>query len=87
MTEEIRLGDVISTRKPHPCGGSEWTVVRTGADIGANHGLLACRLQHARNLFEVLFRILAAADHEAHEEAPAKGHGDDGDGQRKGGRA
>ena len=33
MTEEIRLGDVISTRKPHPCGGSEWTVVRTGADI------------------------------------------------------
>ena len=33
MVEEIRLGDVISTRKPHPCGGNEWTVVRTGADI------------------------------------------------------
>ena len=33
MVEEIRLGDVISTRKPHPCGGAEWTVVRTGADI------------------------------------------------------
>lgn len=33
MTEEIRLGDVVSTRKPHPCGGSVWTVVRTGADI------------------------------------------------------
>ncbi len=33
MIEEIRLGDVVSTRKPHPCGGSEWTVVRTGADI------------------------------------------------------
>ena len=30
---EIRLGDVVSTRKPHPCGGNEWTVVRTGADI------------------------------------------------------
>ena len=33
MVEEIRLGDVVSTRKPHPCGGSVWTVVRTGADI------------------------------------------------------
>lgn len=33
MPEEIRLGDVITTRKPHPCGGNEWTVTRTGADI------------------------------------------------------
>ena len=33
MGEEIRLGDVIATRKPHPCGGNEWTVTRTGADI------------------------------------------------------
>ena len=30
---EIRIGDVIQTRKPHPCGSSEWTVTRTGADI------------------------------------------------------
>lgn len=30
---EIHLGDVIRTRKPHPCGGDEWTVIRTGADI------------------------------------------------------
>ncbi len=33
MPEEILLGDVISTRKPHPCGSVEWTVIRTGADI------------------------------------------------------
>ena len=30
---EISVGDVIQTRKPHPCGGNEWTVIRTGADI------------------------------------------------------
>ncbi len=30
---EIRLGDVIQTRKPHPCGSAEWTVIRTGADV------------------------------------------------------
>lgn len=33
MDNEIRLGDVIRTRKPHPCGGDIWTVIRTGADI------------------------------------------------------
>ena len=33
MAEEILQGDVIRARKPHPCGGDEWTVVRTGADI------------------------------------------------------
>ena len=31
--QEIRLGDVVLTRKLHPCGSSEWTVIRTGADI------------------------------------------------------
>ena len=30
---EINLGDVIETRKPHPCGGKVWDVIRTGADI------------------------------------------------------
>ena len=29
----VVTGDVIRTRKPHPCGGDEWTVLRTGADI------------------------------------------------------
>lgn len=33
MVEEILIGDVIATRKAHPCGSSEWTVIRTGADI------------------------------------------------------
>ena len=31
--QEIRLGDGVLTRKQHPCGSSEWTVIRTGADI------------------------------------------------------
>lgn len=28
------IGDAVRLRKPHPCGGYEWTVVRLGADIG-----------------------------------------------------
>ena len=30
---EIRLGDVVQTRKQHPCGSDRWTVTRIGADI------------------------------------------------------
>jgi len=31
---EIKPGDVVRLKKQHPCGGSEWRVVRVGADIG-----------------------------------------------------
>ena len=31
---ELFIGDVVRLRKPHPCGGLDWTVVRLGADIG-----------------------------------------------------
>lgn len=34
MSIEIRIGDVVRMRKPHPCGGYEWEVIRLGADIG-----------------------------------------------------
>lgn len=28
----LKLGDIIETKKPHPCGGKQWEIVRTGAD-------------------------------------------------------
>ena len=28
------VGDVVRLKKPHPCGGYDWSVVRLGADIG-----------------------------------------------------
>jgi hypothetical protein len=34
MPLELRLDDVLRLRKPHPCGGYDWRVVRLGADIG-----------------------------------------------------
>jgi hypothetical protein len=33
------VGDTVRLKKPHPCGGFEWSVVRIGADIGLKcHG-------------------------------------------------
>jgi len=34
MVLELKLGDVIRLKKPHPCGVNQWVVVRLGADIG-----------------------------------------------------
>lgn len=31
---DIRIGDVVRMRKSHPCGGTDWRVVRLGTDIG-----------------------------------------------------
>ncbi|MCS6842321.1 MAG: DUF951 domain-containing protein [Roseiflexaceae bacterium] len=31
---DIRVGDIVQMRKPHPCGGDTWQVVRIGAEIG-----------------------------------------------------
>jgi hypothetical protein len=44
---EVRLGDVVRLRKPHPCGSFEWEVVRLGADIG-----IRCQACHRRVLLE-----------------------------------
>ena len=34
MPLELYLDDVVKLRKPHPCGSTDWVVVRLGADIG-----------------------------------------------------
>lgn len=34
MPKEIRVGDIVITRKGHPCGDNRWRVYRVGADIG-----------------------------------------------------
>lgn len=38
MARELKIGDVVRLKKPHPCGEYQWNVTRLGADIG-----LVCR--------------------------------------------
>lgn len=33
MVPEFNLGDIVQTRKPHPCGSCNWEIIRLGADI------------------------------------------------------
>jgi hypothetical protein len=48
---DIRLGDIVRMRKPHPCGSDRWEVVRLGADIGIRCQKCARRVLLPRSQF------------------------------------
>lgn len=56
---DLQINDRLRLRKPHPCGGYEWIVVRLGADIGlqcttCGRRLLLPRRKLARTLKTIL---------------------------------
>ena len=30
----FEVGDIVKLKKPHPCGSSEWEILRVGMDFG-----------------------------------------------------
>ena len=57
--EEIRLGDVIQTRKAHPCGSDRWLVLRTGMDFrlrccGCGHEVLLPRSKAEKSIKKIV---------------------------------
>ena len=66
---ELEFGDVLRLRKSHPCGGTDWEVVRLGADIGlrclgCGRRILIARPDLERRLKQIVGHrpIEAAAD-------------------------
>jgi len=58
MVVPFELGDIVTLRKQHPCGGHLWRVERLGADIGircltCGHYLMLTRRRLERNLKEL----------------------------------
>lgn len=56
--QSVNVGDEVTMGKAHPCGSSQWTVVRTGADIGikcnkCGRRVLIERLEFLRRLKSV----------------------------------
>lgn len=33
MPMKLYVGDIIQTKKNHPCGGNQWEITRTGMDF------------------------------------------------------
>ena len=58
---EIHVGDRVRMRKPHPCGGYEWEVTRTGADIGMRCLTCGRRVMLPRSRFEKRVKAIVGA--------------------------
>ena len=55
MSMDIQLGDVLTMKKPHPCGEKRWLVLRTGADLrlrclGCGHEVMVPRCKMEKNV-------------------------------------
>jgi hypothetical protein len=58
---DLRLGDVYTLRKAHPCGSYDWRVVRVGADIGircmgCDHKVMMPRSEFERRVKKLVSR-------------------------------
>jgi hypothetical protein len=55
----LQIGDILRLRKPHPCGSSDWKVMRTGMDfriqcLGCQHQAWIPRVKLERQIKEIL---------------------------------
>ena len=55
---DVKVGDIIKMKKAHPCGSSEWEVLRTGIDFrlkcrGCGHMIMIPRTQAEKNIREI----------------------------------
>ena len=58
MSDRFEIGDIIRMKKPHPCGTSEWQVLRVGADFrlkccGCGHQVMVPRKLVEKNTKEI----------------------------------
>ena len=53
---DVRVGDVLRMKKPHPCGSQEFTVLRVGMDfkIRCSREVMLPRLKCEKNIKKVL---------------------------------
>ena len=52
---DIRVGDLLTMKKEHPCGSKTWRVLRTGADFklrctGCGHEVMLPRSKAEKNI-------------------------------------
>jgi len=56
---EVRVGDRLTLKKPHPCGSYEWEVLRIGADFrlkctGCGHQIMSPRSQVEKKIRKIV---------------------------------
>lgn len=57
---DIKVGDIITLKKKHPCGSFDWEVLRTGIDFrlkcqGCTHMVMVPRVKLEKNIKKINF--------------------------------
>ena len=52
MTYQYEIGDIVKLKKQHPCGSSEWEIIRVGAEFSLKCNGFGHQLMIARKLVE-----------------------------------
>jgi hypothetical protein len=52
VSEDYKIGELVRFRKKHPCGGSEWRIIRVGMDFKVECTTCDKILMLGRNKFE-----------------------------------
>ncbi len=55
----IDIGDIVTMKKPHPCGSREWKIMRIGADFrmeccGCGHIVMVPRVKAEKNIKNIV---------------------------------
>lgn len=55
---DIKVGDILTLKKAHPCGSCDWEVLRVGMDfrlrcIGCGHQLMTPRAKIEKNIKKI----------------------------------
>lgn len=55
---DVRVGDIIDMKKPHPCGSKSFSVLRVGMDFkikccGCGHEVMVARSKITKNIKSV----------------------------------
>ena len=56
---KLYVDDIVKMKKPHPCGGKQWEILRVGMDIKlrcltCGHELMLTRSKAEKNIRQIL---------------------------------
>ena len=56
---DVHIGDILEMKKPHPCGGKQFLVLRIGMDfrvrcLGCSHEVMLPRVKCEKNIRKII---------------------------------
>lgn len=56
---DLKIGDIVQTKKNHPCGSNRWEILRTGIDfrikcLGCGHTVMLPRTKLEKSIKKIV---------------------------------